>query len=132
MDSNQNYIYNRIHYYVDGPKKCLKILRTQTKHRKPIILTNITNAPHRQIVNNYADACKKGLKKDPAIFPTDQKEVVMFIAAFFKKETDSYQRFFLSSESKPGLFVILYLPVEDVSKYIDYARQKMKERKEEK
>ncbi len=123
-------LYNRIHYYVNGPKKCLKVLRTQTKHRKPIILTNIINAPHIYIVNNYADACKKSLKKDPAIFPTDQKEVALFIEAFFKKEINSYQRFYLSSKSKPGLFVILYLHIEDVSKYLGYAIM-IKERKKE-
>ena len=124
-------LYNRVHYHINGPKKCLKILRTQTKKRMPIILTNITDSPDNRIVNNYADVCKKSLKKDPAIFPTDQKVVVLFIDAFFEKEIDSYQRFFLASKNKPDVFVILYLPTENVSKYVDYVRKIMKERKKE-
>lgn len=124
-------LYNRIRYYVNGPKKCLKVLRTQTKKRIPIILTNVINTAYDPIIGNYIYVCKKSLKKDPAIFPTDQKEVILFINAFFEKETDSYQRFFLASKNKPDVFVILYLPTESVSKYVDYARQMMKERKKE-
>ena len=124
-------LYNRVHYYINGPKKCLKVLRTQTKKRMPVILTNIINTAYDPIVGKYIYLCKKSLKKDPVIFPTDQKVVVLFIDAFFEKETDSYQRFFLPSKNTPDLFVILYLPTENVSKYVDYVRKIMKERKKE-
>lgn len=131
-------LYRKIHYKINGPKKCLKVLNKETTNKNPIVVTNYMYDNNNPYIDKILDACKEVTNKNPAIFPTRQKNVVKFIDNYMESlvtidddnDCKIYEKlYYIISEKNINYSVFLYLPVEYVKKYSICLKRKFKEKK---
>lgn len=124
--------WKKIHYSIDGPKKMSKVLTRLTDKRTIIIVTNLDS--NSTPVKNYLRPCKQITGRDAALFPIDNNDASYFIWKFMKDKykddssTSTYEHFYIKHSVDSKKFVEIYIPYEFVKDYLDYAKEKSKEK----